>query len=116
MRVKFVPIVTGTAYFNDGHAEKIDGGVIHDESDIEFSTSSGKYYYKSWPEFPETLYYDNNPVTTATLKHMFYQKEPVFENRLVYGYVEQHLVDWRIIQVDIEKIEIERQEEPNDHP
>lgn len=100
----------GTAYFKDGHTEEILEAYIGDlgfgSQHIEFYTESGRYFYRSWYEFPETLFCDSNPLVRGTLRHRFYKLE--FE--MVYSIAEGRFVsndlEPRVIDVPIEKIEL----------
>ena len=103
----------GTAYFKDGHTEEIlEANVTHLDfgaERIEFLTESGRYFYQSWYEFPETLYCDNNPLVQLThenFRHKFYKLEFEIAYSITEGRFTSDGTDPRVIEVPIEKIEL----------
>ena len=100
----------GTAYFKDGHTEEILEATVESlgfgSESIEFFTESGRYFYRSWYEFPETLYCDNNPRITGTLRHKFYRLEYEMAYSIKEGRFVSADTDPRVIDVPIEKIEL----------
>lgn len=105
----------GTAYFKDGHTEDILEATVKNlgfgSDSIEFFTESGRYFYRSWYEFPETLYCDNNPRITGTLRHRFYKLEYEFVYSIAEGRFVNNDLEPRVIDVPIEKIELKEQKD-----
>ena len=94
----------GKVYFQDGHTEEIGFYMIYSNDHIIFCTDSGKYRYRAWLEFEETLYCDNNPIMPGYLRHEFC-KEYVYPGD--YDMVQNirvPCVEWK--PVNIEKLEL----------
>lgn len=94
--------MTGTAYFQDGHTEAISEAHVVEYSfhtEIEFATESGRYFFKSWHEWPETLYHDNTPIMHSSYQYRFYKLEWVGLDP-----------EPRVLEVPIEKIELKEEE------
>lgn len=105
--------VCGKAYYKDGHTEPIHyASVSNNERFVEFDTPSGRYYYeRRWVE--ELLCDQRTKILYRPEEHIFYKKEPIFEKRFIYGFVEDMLVDYAIIPVDIISIELYEKEKEN---
>lgn len=66
--------VIGTAYFSDGHYEKIYCCDVHSNDHITFYTETGKYEYRAWAEpLGEQLYCDDNRTIILTPRYTFLQ-------------------------------------------
>lgn len=101
----------GTAYFKDGHTEEILEATVKDlglgTQSIEFFTESGRYFYQSWYEFPETLYCDNNPILpSSNFRYKFYKLS--FD--VGFSIDDDPRYEPRIINVPIEKIELKEKQ------
>lgn len=99
-------LVCGKAYYKDGHTEPIHYAAVSNyERFVEFDTPSGRYYYeRRWTE--ELLCDKRTKILYRPGEDIFYKKEPIFEKRFKYGFVEDVLVDCETIPVDIIRIEL----------